>query len=56
MFTEASDYDTLYREFPLGDPGGFVLATVCCDRHTVGSSARADLCRRGRSATRHLVR
>ena len=57
MLTEASDYETLYRDFRWDIPARLNLATVCCDRHADGSGpARADLCRRGRRGDADLVR
>ena len=36
MLTEASDYETLYRNFRWDIPDRFNIATVCCDRHADG--------------------
>ncbi|MES2198336.1 MAG: AMP-binding protein [Pseudomonadota bacterium] len=41
MLTEASDYDTLYRDFRWDIPDRLNLATVCCDRHADGSGRLA---------------
>ena len=41
MLTEASDYETLYRDFRWNIPARFNLATVCCDRHADGSGRLA---------------
>ena len=41
MLTEASDYDTLYRDFRWEIPERLNLATVCCDRHADGSGRLA---------------
>src|SRR5687768_2640898 len=41
MLTEASDYDTLYRDFRWDIPDRLTLATVCCDRHADGTSRLA---------------
>jgi acetyl-CoA synthetase len=41
MLTEASDYETLYREFRWDIPERLNLATVCCDRHADGSGRLA---------------
>lgn len=41
MLTEASDYETLYRDFRWDIPDRLNLATVCCDRHADGSGRLA---------------
>ncbi|MDO9062549.1 MAG: acyl-CoA synthetase [Bradyrhizobium sp.] len=41
MLTEASDYETLYRDFRWDIPPRLNLATVCCDRHADGSGRLA---------------
>ena len=41
MLTEASDYDTLYRDFRWDIPARLNLATVCCDRHADGTGRLA---------------
>ena len=41
MLTEASDYETLYRDFRWEIPDRLNLATVCCDRHADGSNRLA---------------
>ena len=41
MLTEASDYDTLYRDFRWDIPDRLNLATVCCDRHADGTNRLA---------------
>ncbi|MDP3691768.1 acyl-CoA synthetase [Bradyrhizobium sp.] len=41
MLTEASDYDTLYRNFRWDIPDRLNLATVCCDRHADGTGRLA---------------
>ncbi|WP_291866598.1 acyl-CoA synthetase [Bradyrhizobium sp.] len=41
MLTEASDYETLYRDFRWNIPARFNLATACCDRHADGSGRLA---------------
>ncbi len=41
MLTEASDYDTLYRDFRWDIPDRLNLANVCCDRHADGSGRLA---------------
>src|ERR1700688_4986083 len=37
MLTEASDYETLYRDLRWDIPARFNIATACCDRHADGS-------------------
>src|SRR4030081_2304706 len=41
MLTEASDYETLYRDFRWDIPARFNIATACCDRHADGSGRLA---------------
>ena len=41
MLTEASDYETLYRDFRWDIPPRFNLATLCCDRHADGTGRLA---------------
>ena len=41
MLTEASDYETLYRNFRWDIPARFNIATACCDRHADGSGRLA---------------
>ncbi len=41
MLTEASDYETLYRNFRWEIPARFNIATACCDRHADGSGRLA---------------
>ena len=41
MLTEASDYETLYRDFRWDIPARLNLATLCCDRHADGSGRLA---------------
>jgi acetyl-CoA synthetase len=41
MLTEASDYETLYRDFRWDIPDRLNLATVCCDRHADGTGRLA---------------
>ena len=41
MLTEASDYDTLYRDFRWDIPARFNIATACCDRHADGTKRLA---------------
>lgn len=41
MLTEASDYDTLYRDFRWDVPARFNIAQACCDRYADGSRRRA---------------
>src|ERR1700754_3315380 len=41
MLTEASDYETLYRDFRWDVPDRFNIATACCDRHADGSGRLA---------------
>ena len=41
MLTEASDYETLYRDFRWDIPARFNIATVCCDRHADGTGRLA---------------
>src|ERR1700712_684684 len=41
MLTEASDYETLYRDFRWEIPDRFNIATACCDRHADGSGRLA---------------
>jgi acetyl-CoA synthetase len=41
MLTEATDYDTLYRDFRWDIPARFNIATACCDRHADGSGRLA---------------
>ena len=41
MLTEASDYETLYRDFRWDIPARLNLATVCCDRHADGTGRLA---------------
>ena len=41
MLTEASDYETLYRDFRWNIPARFNIATACCDRHADGSGRLA---------------
>src|SRR3982075_4448341 len=41
MLTEASDYETLYRDFRWDVPARFNIATSCCDRHADGTNRLA---------------
>jgi acetyl-CoA synthetase len=41
MLTEATDYETLYRDFRWDIPDRFNIATACCDRHADGSQRLA---------------
>jgi len=41
MLTEASDYETLYRDFRWDIPARFNIATACCDRHADGTGRLA---------------
>src|SRR3982075_305809 len=41
MLTEASDYETLYRDFRWDIPVRFNIATACCDRHADGTNRLA---------------
>src|ERR1700737_4279829 len=41
MLTEASDYETLYRDFRWDIPARFNIATACCDRHADSSGRLA---------------
>ncbi|QWG14151.1 acyl-CoA synthetase [Bradyrhizobium sediminis] len=41
MLTEASDYETLYRNFRWDIPDRFNIATACCDRHADGTNRLA---------------
>lgn len=41
MLIEASDYETLYRNFRWNIPARFNIATACCDRHADGTGRLA---------------
>src|SRR5260370_41883692 len=41
MLREAPSYDELYRNFRWDIPGGFKMATACCDRHADGTGRLA---------------
>jgi acetyl-CoA synthetase len=40
MLTETDSYEELYRDLRWDIPARFNMATVCCDRHFAGTTAK----------------